>query len=95
MLKLNNYRLREDNYNLTLEEFHQGGNKLRTKEGVSKDRWVVIGYYPPTLNGRIQVFNRLVNLGISELEVQSFENVIETMERIESGIYDWLEKQDV
>lgn len=86
MILSDKYKLEEDNYNLTLSK----KTIIQKGDNAGDIKWIAIGYYSPTLEGRVQVYNKLINLGISEEEDQGLENIIEIIKKAEEDIREFL-----
>lgn len=51
-----------------------------------KIQWKTVGYYPISVQGRIQVYNRVINLEISDLEKQGLKEILEAVNNIAISI---------
>jgi hypothetical protein len=92
MILSDKYRLKEDRYNLHLEAFKAGGEPA-PKGKLTADRWVLMGHYPKGSRGRKIVYNRLINLEISDLEKQTLEEILQVVETTSEQVIEWFEGQ--
>ncbi len=87
------YILKEDNYNINLYEIVD----VRVKEDgeftgeiVKKEK--LVGHFSTSGMGRKQIYNRMINSEISNLEVQSLESILKVVEDTSKQILDWFEE---
>lgn len=92
MIDLGKWRLVEDAYNITLEEFREGGTLHIGK--ISKDRWVTEGYYPRTAKGRTYIYHRLISEGIREVDASDMKEVLSIVEDTSNKIFEWFKDED-
>ena len=92
-MNLDKYRVVEDSYNFSLEKYRE--SKEKPDGSMSQPGWVNIGYYNTSAQGRVQVYNKLINLGVSELEEQTMENILTVVGDVSDKILDWYAGQVV
>jgi len=83
MILSDKYKIEETTLNLTLYE-HKLVTAPKTKETSMK--WVIVGYYSPTWQGRSQVYNRVLGREISKEENQDLKKILEIVKLVSEGI---------
>lgn len=92
MILSNKYIIKEDSLQITLIEKYQSKVKESGKytgETTAKER--TLGYYSNSPTGRSQCYTRVINNEISELEKQTLENILNTVQRCEEQVKDFWE----
>jgi len=76
------YKIEEDRYNLTLYQ------KRIVKEGdnAGKVNWVSIGHWSPSLKGRSQLYQKVINLEISDTEKQELQQILDLIRKVSAEI---------
>lgn len=83
MILSDKFEITEIGREIVLKEKKFSENR-ETKEITEK--WVLIGHYSKSATGRKQAYNAVIHAGISDLEVQSLEKIIDLIETANTQI---------
>lgn len=90
------YTIREDNFNITLSELCMVENKVDGKlSGTFTEKPRVIGYYSPTAQGRVQLYQRMIANEISDLEKQGLQDILDVVQETSDNIMTFFKEQQI
>ena len=88
------YTIKEDNFNITLSEIRMVENKIDGKlSGTFTEKSLPIGYYSPTAQGRVQLYQRMLNTEISNLEKQGLQDILAIVQETSDNIMTFFKEQ--
>ena len=89
------YVVKEDLFNIVIYKKISVEKKIDGKpSGMFEEKLRCLGYYSPTVKGRVQAYGRVLNTEISESESQTLQEILDITKKTEKEIYKIFESKD-